>query len=158
MPVVLIPGGSQLIPQLDVGPEAVDAARIVADAAAAELGLATSVRVLFFKPGPPAARASVELRLLAVGLYDAGMTGKACHPARVRPLTVWIRSGMLPAATAVVAAHEVRHLWQDLDEPNRPSSEDDANAFGLSVARRFGFDEAEWAGMLRELGFQDESK
>jgi len=86
------------------------------------------------------------------GFYDPGMMGKACHPEKVKPLTVWIRADHSAPATAYLVAHEVRHLWQ-LIHRDHEADEADADNYAARIVLRLCFTVEEMTAMLRELGY-----
>ena len=138
-----------------------NAARAAADFAATDLGL-DLIRVKGFGPGPlfhwsptdPAV--DRELVTLNMGPFGPTLYGKAC-PLNVTPLTVWVRVGLTPAATALVVLHESRHIWQ-FRHTNTPSGEEDeadAHRYAWAAVGRFSWSPGELRAAKAELGWTE---
>ncbi len=135
------------------------AARRAANHASRDLGLDT-IRLRYFEPAPPfhgallnPGKADFGMITLHVGPFDPGLLGKACHPEKTPLPTVWIRTGLSPAYTALVVLHEARHVWQmGVDRSDKSAADDEADAieYMWKAIQTQGFSARELAGLVRD--------
>jgi len=115
-----------------------NAARRAAQWACADLKI-DMFALRFFEPGPKFTwdgnpNTDWALLFLNSGAFDPGLLGRA-HCPKKEP-TVWVRTGLSPAGTAVIVLHEARHVWQALtDRLDKYDNEIDAQDYMWKTIR-----------------------